>query len=215
MGYLVADGRADGAELPLRRHRHRPGGGAGARLHPRGASTIGNFWADLIRITLYVLLPVSIVFALFLVFQGVPQNLDPYVAATTLEGGQQMIAQGPVASQEAIKMLGTNGGGFFNANSAHPYENPTAARQLRRDALDLRARRRPDQPVRPHGRRRAPGLGDPGRDGRAVHRRRRRRLLGREPGQPRPDRRSASTGSPATWRARRSASASWPRRCSR
>jgi K+-transporting ATPase ATPase A chain len=90
-----------------------------------GAATIGNFWADLVRITLYVLLPISLVFALFLVFQGVPQNLDPYVTASTLEGGQQVIAQGPVASQEAIKMLGTNGGGFFNANSAHPYENPT------------------------------------------------------------------------------------------
>lgn len=90
-----------------------------------GVTTIGNFWADLVRITLYVLLPVSIVFALFLVFQGVPQNLDPYVTASTLDGGQQVIAQGPVASQEAIKMFGTNGGGFFNANSAHPYENPT------------------------------------------------------------------------------------------
>lgn len=90
-----------------------------------GVGTIGNFWADLVRITLYVLLPVSILFALFLVFQGVPQNLDPYVAASTLDGGQQVIAQGPVASQEAIKMFGTNGGGFFNANSAHPYENPT------------------------------------------------------------------------------------------
>ncbi|MFZ1431299.1 MAG: potassium-transporting ATPase subunit KdpA [Geminicoccaceae bacterium] len=90
-----------------------------------GVTTIGNFWADLVRITLYVLLPVLIVFALFLVFQGVPQNLDPYVTASTLDGGQQVIAQGPVASQEAIKMFGTNGGGFFNANSAHPYENPT------------------------------------------------------------------------------------------
>ena len=90
-----------------------------------GVTTIGNFWADLVRITLYVLLPVSMVFALFLVFQGVPQNLDPYVTASTLDSGQQVIAQGPVASQEAIKMFGTNGGGFFNANSAHPYENPT------------------------------------------------------------------------------------------
>lgn len=90
-----------------------------------GVTMIGNFWADLVRITLYVLLPVSMVFALFLVFQGVPQNLDPYVTASTLDSGQQVIAQGPVASQEAIKMFGTNGGGFFNANSAHPYENPT------------------------------------------------------------------------------------------
>ena len=90
-----------------------------------GATAIGNFWTDLVRCTLYVLLPISIILALFFVWQGVPQNLDPYVTATTVEGGQQVIAQGPVASQEAIKMLGTNGGGFFNANSAHPYENPT------------------------------------------------------------------------------------------
>ena len=91
-----------------------------------GSGTIGNFWADLVRCTLYLLLPLCILLTLFYVWQGVPQNLDPYVAATTLEGGQQTIAQGPVASQLAIKMLGTNGGGFFNANSAHPYENPTA-----------------------------------------------------------------------------------------
>ncbi|MFL5335409.1 MAG: potassium-transporting ATPase subunit KdpA, partial [Geminicoccaceae bacterium] len=81
-----------------------------------GASTIGNFWTDLVRCTLYLLLPISIFLALFFVWQGVPQNLDAYVNATTVEGGQQVIAQGPVASQEAIKMLGTNGGGFFNAN---------------------------------------------------------------------------------------------------
>jgi potassium-transporting ATPase potassium-binding subunit len=92
----------------------------------RSAQGIGNFWADLTRCCLYILLPICIVFALFLVWQGIPQNLDPYVTATTLEGGQQTIAQGPVASQIAIKMLGTNGGGFFNANAAHPYENPTA-----------------------------------------------------------------------------------------
>jgi K+-transporting ATPase ATPase A chain len=94
------------------------------------ASGIGNFWADLVRCTLYVLLPISILLALVLVWQGVPQNLDPHVSATTLEGVQQTIAQGPVASQEAIKMLGTNGGGFFNANSAHPYENPTPLSNL-------------------------------------------------------------------------------------
>ncbi|HEY3108162.1 MAG TPA: potassium-transporting ATPase subunit KdpA [Chloroflexota bacterium] len=93
-------------------------------LARRSASTIGNFWVDLVRCTLYLLLPFCIVFALFLLWQGVPQNLDPYASATTLEGARQTIAQGPVASQEAIKMLGTNGGGFFNANSSHPYENP-------------------------------------------------------------------------------------------
>ena len=94
------------------------------------ARGIGNFWADLTRCTLYILLPISVVVALFLVWQGVPQNLSAYVDATTLEGAKQVIAQGPVASQEVIKVLGTNGGGFFNANSAHPYENPTALTNL-------------------------------------------------------------------------------------
>src|SRR5262249_61605335 len=79
---------------------------------------------------LYVLLPLSLIAAIVLVWQGVPQNLSPYTAATTLEGAKQTIGQGPVASQEAIKMLGTNGGGFFNANSAHPYENPTPLSNL-------------------------------------------------------------------------------------
>ena len=88
--------------------------------------TVGNFWVDITRCTLYVLLPICIVFALFLVWQGIPQTLGPYVDATTLEGAKQTIALGPVASQIAIKMLGTNGGGFFNANAAHPFENPTA-----------------------------------------------------------------------------------------
>jgi K+-transporting ATPase ATPase A chain len=92
----------------------------------RSASGIGNFWVDLTRCTLYILLPLSFVIALFLVTQGMPQNLNAYVDATTLEGAHQTIAQGPVASQVAIKMLGTNGGGFFNANAAHPYENPNA-----------------------------------------------------------------------------------------
>jgi K+-transporting ATPase ATPase A chain len=92
----------------------------------RSTQTVGNFWVDLTRCTLYVLLPVSIVIALVFVWQGMPQNLHAYVDATTLEGAKQTIAQGPVASQEVIKMFGTNGGGFFNTNSAHPYENPTA-----------------------------------------------------------------------------------------
>jgi potassium-transporting ATPase potassium-binding subunit len=87
--------------------------------------TLGNFWVDVVRTTLWVLLPISFVLALVLVWQGVPQNLQPYVEATTVEGASQTIAQGPMASQEAIKELGTNGGGFLNANSAHPYENPT------------------------------------------------------------------------------------------
>ena len=89
------------------------------------SGTIGNFWVDMTRAILYVLVPASFIYALLLVGQGVPQNLKAYTQAHTLEGQTQTIAQGPVASQEAIKMLGTNGGGFFNANSAHPYENPT------------------------------------------------------------------------------------------
>jgi K+-transporting ATPase ATPase A chain len=96
----------------------------------REATTIGNFWVDLTRCTLYILLPISIVVALLLVWLGVPQNLGAYIEATTLEGAKQVIAQGPVASQEIIKELGTNGGGFFNANSAHPYENPNAVTNL-------------------------------------------------------------------------------------
>src|SRR5271167_2053407 len=89
-------------------------------------STVGNFWVDVTRCTLYVLLPICVPYALFLVWQGMPQTLGAYVDASTLEGAQQTIALGPVASQVAIKMLGTNGGGFFNANAAHPFENPTA-----------------------------------------------------------------------------------------
>jgi potassium-transporting ATPase potassium-binding subunit len=88
--------------------------------------TVGNFWVDVTRCTLYILLPLCIPYALFLVWQGIPQTLGPYVEASTIEGGKQLIAVGPVASQVAIKMLGTNGGGFFNANAAHPFENPTA-----------------------------------------------------------------------------------------
>src|SRR5512138_684997 len=90
------------------------------------AKTVGNFWVDLTRCTLYVLLPICIPYALVLVWFGIPQTLGAYVDATTLEGATQTIAVGPVASQVAIKMLGTNGGGFFNANAAHPFENPPA-----------------------------------------------------------------------------------------
>ena len=96
----------------------------------RCARTIGNFWVDLVRAVLWVLLPICALFTLVLVWQGVPENLNPYVHAKTLEGATQVIAQGPVASQEAIKELGTNGGGFFNANSSHPYENPTPLTNL-------------------------------------------------------------------------------------
>jgi potassium-transporting ATPase potassium-binding subunit len=95
------------------------------RRAPDASRTLGNFWADLIRCTVYVLLPLSLIFALVLVSQGVIQNLSAYREVTTVEGAKQVIALGPVASQEAIKELGTNGGGFFNANSAHPFENPS------------------------------------------------------------------------------------------
>ncbi|MES2336835.1 MAG: potassium-transporting ATPase subunit KdpA [Pseudomonadota bacterium] len=94
------------------------------------AKGVGNFWADVTRVTLYLLLPVCIVYTLYLIASGVPQTLDQQVVATTLEGARQTLAMGPIASQEAIKMLGTNGGGFLNANSAHPFENPTALTNL-------------------------------------------------------------------------------------
>ena len=91
----------------------------------RQVRSIGNFWVDLVRATVYILLPIAFIAAIVFCSQGVIQNLKPYTTATTIEGKSQTIAQGPVASQEAIKMLGTNGGGFFNVNSAHPFENPT------------------------------------------------------------------------------------------
>src|SRR5271155_105444 len=96
----------------------------------RSAKGVGNFWVDLTRTTLYVLLPIAIVVCLFFIWQGMPQNLSSYTQVMTLEGVKQIIAQGPVASQEVIKMLGTNGGGFFNANSSHPFENPSALTNL-------------------------------------------------------------------------------------
>jgi len=94
-------------------------------LTRRSAKTLGNYWVDLTRGILYILLPIAVVVAVFLVWQGVPQTLNAPAAATTLQGAQQTIALGPIASQEVIKELGNNGGGFLNANSAHPFENPT------------------------------------------------------------------------------------------
>ena len=94
-------------------------------LARRAGQTLGNFWADLVRGTLYILIPLSLLLAIVLVSQGVVQNWNPYVEARTLTGETQLLPQGPAASQIAIKQLGTNGGGFFNTNSAHPYENPT------------------------------------------------------------------------------------------
>ena len=115
---FTSAGAGIGVALALARgFTRRPG--------PDGAKTLGNFWVDLIRSIVYVLLPLSVIFALVLISQGVIQNLAPYLDVTTLEGGKQTLAFGPVASQEAIKQLGTNGGGFFNANAAHPFENPT------------------------------------------------------------------------------------------
>jgi K+-transporting ATPase ATPase A chain len=96
----------------------------------RSARTLGNFWVDLTRCVLYILLPIAIVVCLVFIALGMPQNLGAYTEATTLEGAKQIIAQGPVASQEVIKLFGTNGGGFMNANSAHPFENPSALTNL-------------------------------------------------------------------------------------
>ena len=96
----------------------------------REAKAIGNCWADITRVTLYLLLPISVVYATFLIASGVPQTMSGIVDVSTLEGAKQSLLLGPVASQEAIKLLGTNGGGFFNANSAHPFENPSALTNL-------------------------------------------------------------------------------------
>ena len=119
------DGRAGRPELRVRGRRHRGGDCHDSRLCSRGNRPLGNFWVDLTRTVVYILLPLCIVTGLFFCSQGVIQNFHPYTVAKTVEGATQTIAQGPVASQEAIKQLGTNGGGFFNANSAHPFENPT------------------------------------------------------------------------------------------
>ena len=179
----------------------------------RETRTIGNFWVDLTRCTLYILVPISIVVALALVWQGVPQNLGAYTEATTLEGVKQVIAQGPVASQEIIKELGTNGGGFFNANSSHPFENPNAITQPDRAGRDLLDRRRVDQCLGPDGQGRASGVGNLCRDGCAVPRRRGDRLLVRVrtaiPLLPPSTsmRRRARCRRAATWRARKSGSA--------
>lgn len=96
----------------------------------KNTDKLGNFWVDITRMVLYVLLPLSVIFAVLLVSQGVIQTFDPYVTAHTIEGANQTIPMGPVASQEAIKMLGSNGGGFFNVNSAHPFENPNGFTNL-------------------------------------------------------------------------------------
>ena len=182
---------------------------------------IGNFWVDLTRTTLYVLIPISAIAALVLVSQGAIQNFHPYTVVKTVEGATQTIAQGPVASQEAIKKLGTNGGGFFNANSAHPFENPTPLHEPGADAPDLRSRRRPDLHVRPHGE------ATRARDGRSsaamavMFFMRRVRRVSRSSRPATRSWRSWASRAPrrprsraATWKGRRRASASRPRRSS-
>ena len=177
------------------------------------AKTIGNFWVDVTRCTLYILLPICILATLFFVWQGSIQNFKGPVTATTLEGATQVIEQGPLASQEAMKMLGTNGGGFFNANSAHPYENPTPLVELAPDVADLFAGRGIDVHVRQDGAGYASGLGDFCGDVRDVFCRRFHLLLGRAARQSRwcptwalsmPTREASRA---ATWRARKSGSA--------
>ena len=186
----------------------------------RSAKGIGNFWVDLTRCTLYVLLPISIVVGLFFVWQGMPQNLGAYTEATTLEGAKQVIAQGPVASQEVIKMLGTNGGGFFNTNSAHPFENPNAITNFVQIVLIFSIGASAHQRVRPHGRRSAPGLGGVRRHGHPVPGRSRGGLLGRGRRQSglcsarHRHRRLDRCRRAATWKARKSASASPTPPCS-
>jgi K+-transporting ATPase ATPase A chain len=103
----------------------------------RSGTTVGNYWVDLTRCNLYILLPISIIFGLIFVWHGMPQNLHPYVVAHTLEGAKQLIAQGPVGSQISIKTVGTNGGGFFNVNAAHPYENPNALTNILTTILEF------------------------------------------------------------------------------
>jgi potassium-transporting ATPase potassium-binding subunit len=117
----------------------------------RSSATIGNAWVDLTRATLYILLPISALAALFLASQGVPQTLDGPVNAATLEGATQVVARGPVASQEPIKLMSGDGGGFFNANSAHPFENPNCAHQSLRDVADVPDWRRSHQHLWPDG----------------------------------------------------------------
>ena len=148
------------------------------------ADTIGNFWVDMVRGVFYILLPISFVAALVLVWQGVPQTLNGYSHATGLEGVAQNIAYGPIASQESIKELGTNGGGFLNANSAHPFENPTPLSDSPRDVPHPLYSRRPDVHLRQLGRQHAPGLDDPRGDERPLPCRRDRGLLGRGARQP-------------------------------
>ena len=159
-------------------------------LSRRSAQHLGNFWVDLTRCTLYLLLPISIVGALVLVSQGVIQNFNPYTVVHTLNGATQTIAQGPVASMEIIKEMGTNGGGFFNTNSAHPFENPNTITELiNYPCRDLRYWSRPVLHVRQDGGRYAPGLGAVGCFGYSLPDRHRGRPPRRTDRQSHPDKR--------------------------
>ena len=186
----------------------------------RERETIGNFWVDTTRSLLWILLPVCVVVALVFVSQGVVQNLKPYDVVSVVEGtGTQTIAQGPVASQEAIKQFGTNGGGFFNANSAHPFENPTPATNFLAMFLIFRHSSGSDLDAGRHDRFTPTWLGGLGGHGLPVRGGRQRDLLGggaRKPVcSPASINRRARSNPAATWRARRSGSASRTRRCSR
>ena len=144
-----------------------------------GANSVGNFWQDLVRTILYILLPISFVVAIVLIWQGSIQNFSHYLSFTGITHLAQTIAMGPVASQEAIKLLGTNGGGFFNTNSAHPFENPTAFTNFVEMLVVLMIPAALGLHLRPHGRQPPPGLRDlrnddgdvPGRGDRLLHRR--------------------------------------------
>ena len=161
MSYLVADGRADGAQLRLGRHRHRAGDRADPRLRaPLGADDRQFLGRSDPLHALHPAADLASSSACSSSGRACRRTSAPISTSPRWKAPSRSIAQGPVASQEVIKMLGTNGGGFFNANSAHPFENPNALTNLIADGADLLDRRRADQRVRPHGRRSAPGLGD-------------------------------------------------------
>ena len=159
-----------------------------ARRGSEARGRLGNFWADLVRGTLYVLLPLSFIVALVLIQQGVIQNFKPYDTITTLEGGTQMLAMGPVASQVAIKQIGTNGGGFFNMNSAHPFENPTPWSNFIEMFSIFALSSGLIWTLRADGEEARAWLGRLGGDVRGVHRRHGHGLLGRSARQPDPRR---------------------------
>ena len=180
MTYLAQMAGLTVQNFVVRRHRHRAGGGADPRLRPRLRAHHRQFLGR--SDALHALRPPADLHRLRAV-PGVAGRCRRRSAPMSRRPRSRVPSRpspsGPVASQVAIKMLGTNGGGFFNANAAHPFENPTALVEFRADDLDLRDRRRAHQRVRPHGRQPAPGLGDPRGDGRPVPRRRHGRLLGR------------------------------------